>query len=331
MTKLSKRTLIIFLIFILITSLLLAYFCLPYWVYKKPEKSHIEVNKDESLIKVNGNSIKVLQFTDLHINNAPDMPITFHVIKRTIYKTNPDLIVFTGDIFSSSATKKNVDTFLNFVSKFDLPWAVALGNHDDETPYTLNELSSKIESADLSLFKTGDLTDLDLYGNYYYDVEFSDNNKYQFIFMDSRSAGFKEESKTFYEETITNAKNNNGGNTVNNFLFFHIPLKEVNDAIEEFNNGNIEGVGRIRETPCIQSTDIHFFDKVKELNATTALIYGHDHINNLKLKYQGVYFNYGAKSSTSSYNNTKIGGTLYTLNSDGTFTFNDILIFNQKS
>lgn len=323
----NKKTIVaivtsLLVIFIVGISLLL-YWTIPFKVYKTTN-TNVTYNKAAKEIYVNSNTLKVLQLTDLHINGALDMPTTFSTIKKIVYTTKPDLVVFTGDIFSSGSSKKYVDRFVNFVEKLKLPWAAVLGNHDDETPYSLTELSNIIEYADNSLFETGNLQDL--YGNYYYNIKFADQNIFQFIFMDSRSLGFTQQSIAFYNSVVESSKAINSGVALNNFLFSHIPLPEVRMAIQQYKNNATLGMGVIREEACVQH-DIGFYDVIIHYNSTKTLIFGHDHVNNAKIKYNGIDFCYGVKTGISSYNDTDlVGGTLYTLNSNETYFYQDIII-----
>ena len=294
---------------------------MPFCVYSPAEKSCISFNKENNSFSVNGNSLKILQMTDLHINGVLDMPYTYSVMKRLIYSTDPDLIVFSGDMFSNGCSLKNVNEFVKFVEKFELPWTCVMGNHDDETPLTLLELSTKLQNAKNSLFKTGNVPEM--YGNYHYNVEFLDNQKFQFIFMDSRIYGFTKDSVDYYENVISNTKNQNNGKIVNNFLFYHIPLKEMNLAINEYTNNKSIGKGEILEPVCYQETEVNFFEKVLQLNATKAMIFGHDHINNAIIKYKNIDFCYGTKTGVSSYNKiSMVGGVVYNLNSNGSYSSN---------
>lgn len=321
--KKKRRIIILLCSIFLLAALVVSYFTLPFCVFSTTE-SCVTYDKNNSVISVDGDSIKVLQITDLHVNGALDMPFTFTVIKTLVRRTAPDMIVVTGDVFSSGCSEGDVDTFLDFMDRLGLPWAAVLGNHDDETPYSLAELSAMLEDAEGSLFKSGDLTDL--YGNYFYNVEFSDGGRHKFIFMDSRSRGFTDESVAFYEDAVT-ASPASDGSLVDSFLFYHIPLTETVTAIDEYESGRSVGTGKRGETVCDQSTEVGFFDKVVELGSTRVMIYGHDHFNNVKTNYCGVDFNYGVKTGTSAGNSMwLVGGTLYTLNSSGEYTVEDIIL-----
>ena len=306
---------------VLVAVILTLCFTLPY-VVRNDYDTSISYEKQTNEITVDGNSLKILQLTDLHVNGSIDMPLTFALIKKTVRKTTPDLIVITGDIFSSGCKEKDVDRFIDFMGDIGLPWAAVLGNHDDETPYSLGELSQILSDAQGSLFITGTVENM--YGNYYYDVKFLDGKIFQLLFMDSRSNGFTQQSVDFYKSTVENSKSRNGGVAINNILFYHIPVAEMQQAVD---NG-VKGIGDIREPLCVQGTNVGFFDSVVDLGVTKAMIFGHDHVNNLKVNYKGVDFCYGLKSSTSSYNRARlVGGTLYTLNSNGNYVYQDIVVY----
>ncbi len=305
--------------------ILISYVVLPFWVYKPARKSTLTYDKEKNAIFSSADSVKILQLTDLHINDALDMPIVYSMIKRAIYMAEPDLVVITGDIFSNGCSKNSVAQFLSFMEAFKLPWACVLGNHDDETPFTLAELSQKIEDAAYSLFKTGNLTDL--YGNYQYTVQFADGNLFQFLFMDSRSDGFTAESVSFYEQTVLASGAPNDGKPLNNFLFHHIPLPEIDLAVEAYGEDERIGKGELGEEPSEQENLVGFFDKVLELGATKALIYGHDHLNNAVIRYRGVDFCYGMKTGPSSYNAFDLlGGMVYTLRSNGEYLIDNLFV-----
>ncbi|MBQ8374310.1 MAG: metallophosphoesterase [Clostridia bacterium] len=318
-TKTLKIFIFSFLAAILLSLVTITYFVLPFWVSQPAKASSITAQKRENLLVSSANEIKILQLTDLHVNGAFDLPLVYSTIKKAINAAQPDLIVVTGDLFSRGCRESDVSDFFDFMKKFELPWASVLGNHDDETPYSLAALSAKLEEADYSLFQTGNLTDL--YGNYDYLLQFADGNVFHLIFMDSRIDGFTEESVAFYERVVGEKATLNGGSPLNNFLFYHIPLPEQNLAVAAYEADASIGVGKIGETPCVQSGEVNFFEKVLEWNATKAMIYGHDHVNNTIIRYRGVDFCYGTKTGPSSYEDiTRMGGNVYRLRSDGTYT-----------
>ena len=59
------------------------------------------------------------------------------------------------------------------------------------------------------------------------------------------------------------------------------------------------------------------FEKMKEMQSTTHLFFGHDHLNILDIEYQGIRFFYCLKTGICSYYDAdRIGTTLVTIFSD---------------
>jgi hypothetical protein len=59
------------------------------------------------------------------------------------------------------------------------------------------------------------------------------------------------------------------------------------------------------------------FQKMKGLQSTTHIFFGHDHHNMLCYKYQGIYFVYGSKTGICAYHDAdRVGTTLVTLKDD---------------
>ncbi len=308
-------------------AIALSYFYLPFTTPKNLPESNIEVSKSDGKLTALENEIKILHLTDLHVNGKIEMPLVFSIMKSTIMKSEPDLIVITGDVFSSHCREKDVAALCDFMAQMGIPWTVVLGNHDDETPYSLEELSKILENAEGSLFKRGDLSDR--YGNYYYYLHFPDGSVEQLIFMDTRSAGFTEESVVFYENAVLDSMRFDTQKTTENLLFYHIPLQEMADAVAAYESDSSIGSGKIGESLCTQDTSVGFFDKVLEFNRTKAMLFGHDHYNNTIINHMGVDFCYGTKTGIAGGHNFKLGGNLITLDSDGDYTIERLLYWGK--
>lgn len=76
-------------------------------------------------------AFKVLQITDVHIlNNDKKDAKAFKTITAMIEKTNPDMIMVTGDITSEKENYTAFKTFFTFIEKFKIPWGFVFGNHE---------------------------------------------------------------------------------------------------------------------------------------------------------------------------------------------------------
>ena len=143
--------------------------------------------------------------------------------------------------------------------------------------------------------------------------------------MDTREDGFTEESVAFYENAVLDSHRFDSDQKTNNLLFYHIPLRELNDAISKYENDSSIGSGTIGEPISAQDTSVGFFDMVLELGRTKAMIYGHDHYNNAIINYMGVDFCYGTKTGIAGGHNYQLGGNLITLNSNGEYSIERML------
>ncbi|MGD9901618.1 MAG: hypothetical protein AB7S44_03680 [Spirochaetales bacterium] len=110
------------------------------------------------------------------------------------------------------------------------------------------------------------------------------------------------------------------GHTVDSTLMFHIPIVEYDYAWDYWVSTNYDelvGSGEKNEDVCYGNDSTTFFTLIKTLNSTKNVLCGHDHINDFSIIYEGVRLTYAVKSSTSSYNNYIIGGTVLTISSSG--------------
>jgi len=141
--------------------------------------------------------------------------------------------------------------------------------------------------------------------------------------------------------------------TVPSMLYVHIPLAEFDIALSELpkaSNGNFiynqpsaQGTliefGNALEEPCcprLKNGDPYscgLFDAILECNSTKAVVSGHDHINNFRIKYQGVYLIYNQVSGYSSYNvatkgisNDLLQGcSIYYIDEQGSLSFDTVV------
>ena len=110
---------------------------------------------------------------------------TTRFLRRLIDEERPDFVAFTGDnIFGTSAADAAESLFEVFgpVMESRLPWAAILGNHDQESTMTREELMTLISLMDYSVSQINPaedpsspanarmVVDIDGFGNYYLRV-----------------------------------------------------------------------------------------------------------------------------------------------------------------
>ena len=224
------------------------------------------------------------------------------------------------------------------------------GNHDTESYsyYNREKVSGFYadESLKYCLFSKGP-EDIDGYGNHVIHVKNTAGVITQeLIFMDSHSYtdgdifglfwkydNIKQSQVDWYKEVITDAQKNNPD--VKSLLFFHIPLVEYRDAYDELlandkkATANAEIIaGRVGEKDPYVYCGMHednLFETILELGSTQATFCGHDHLNNIVMRYKGVDLTYGMSVDYLAYvgiskQGTQRGCTVITVNPDGSYT-----------
>ena len=114
----------------------------------------------------------------------------------------------------------------------------------------------------------------------------------------------------------------------------HIPVYEVRAIYEEYYDeeacsytgiykDNITGV--TNEVPGSPLFNNNFTDKAIELGSTKNMFFGHDHINNSSISYNGIKLNYTLKLGKGCYYEEGLqGGTVININSNGNCTFEHV-------
>ena len=272
---------------------------------------------------------KILQLTDTHIGDKDDQDLHYDFLDLLIKDANKDskvdLIVVTGDLFTF-ASKNTAKRYFKFLDSYDIPWTVVFGNHDEQTYFSIDWMTNYLNNFGSNcLFK--DIQDDDVAGNCNFAINLMQGNTVhdQLIFMDSNRYSFndyfgydyfKKDQIAWYESLTDYSKD--GTDYVNSLMFYHIPLPEINDAYEK---GEVK-YGEKREDCCPPDHDEGFFNSIKT-HGTSAMFFGHDHVNNFEALYEGVTFCYGIKSTNRIYyDEDMLGYQTITLKDDRSFTIN---------
>ena len=282
---------------------------------------------------VTDEDFKVMQLTDVHLGgsimSARKDRLAINAIAAMINEEKPDLVIVTGDISFAvpwGGTLNNRfahEMFGHIMENLGVYWTVAFGNHDSELYnfYTRSQVADMYESEELAhcLFDRGPD---DVFGDCNHIINVRNSRGIvtrSFIIIDTNTytdedpLGFNwvydnihEDQIEWYRENIEkiNAYNKSideSAETVKSLMFFHIPLMEVRDAYNEYlENGESEDLKYIRgevgeKDPYVYCSEMseEMFETIVELGSTEAMFYGHDHVNNIVLEYQGVTLCYG--------------------------------------
>lgn len=280
---------------------------------------------------------RILQLTDTHIGDKDNQDLHFKFLDLTIKDANPDFIAVTGDLFTF-ASKDTARRFFAFLDSYKKPWSVVFGNHDEQCMFSVDWLTNYLNnSTKYGMFI--DLQDDDVHGNGNYAINLIQDGHIfeQLIFMDSNRYCygeyigydyFKQDQIDWYSRLIDHTTAENNGTVVPSLMFYHIPLPEIDAAWDGSQSGDPDAVweyGEKREKTCPPDYNSGFFDIIKDKGSTTAMFFGHDHINDFRVRYKGVTFCYGIKSTnTVYYDNDMMGGQVIILHDDHSLTYEHI-------
>lgn len=298
-----------------------------------PEDEY-KIDSIQSLTKKNGEDFRILLLADIQIDGVPSRTRkTFRLIDRLIDSVKPDYILTLGDntewYYSDVMAKK----LIKFLGKKDIPWSVTLGNHDSEHRKARAWYGNRYEEGNNSIFKYGP-SNIHGVGNYavnlkdqngdvIYSLIMMDSNDYR-MFADGPGYDFIHRDQIDWFKWQINGVNKaqygNSNTKVPNMSFFHIPLLEFGDAAKAVKEGTIKSeyvVGINKERVDGSKVNSGLFTVMKNMESTTHVFCGHDHINNMSVKWQGIRLSYGLKTGpTSYYDEAMQGGTLLTIKAD---------------
>lgn len=282
-------------------------------------------------------TFKILQVADMHYGNGGltrcrdvlDSEFahcsdhnTSLFLKRMIQAEKPDFIAFTGDnIFGSSSADAAESMLRAFGPAIEsgLPWATVLGNHDQESTMTREELMSFISLMDYSvsqvnpvaedlsnLAKEGRMQDIDGFGNYNLRVygapgsHLANSSILNLFFLDSgdretvhgvRTYGWIKESQLRWIRGVSQGPDHSDNafppDKPPALAFFHIPIPEIRQL------WNKDIVGKFEEAVACSSVNSGVLETLVSMGDVKAVFIGHDHNNDFCGNLDGVWFCYG--------------------------------------
>ena len=256
---------------------------------------------------------KIVQFTDIHFRyDSYRSDSALMLMKAVIEKEKPDLVVLTGDIVTSKNASQGWLSLSRIMIDAQVPWAAVLGNHDPEfkNETTKKEIMETIVGLPYNLTERGP-ENISGEGNYILEVKSSVSNKIAALlyFLDSqmypeenlgRYDWIKFDQITWYRERSKSYSFLNDYNPYPSLAFFHIPLPEYKEVIDQKTT-----VGIYKETVCAPDLNSGMYTAMLECKDVMGMFAGHDHDNNYIGCLRGICLAYGNATGRETYG--KIG------------------------
>lgn len=309
--------------------------------------------------------LKVLQFSDIHIGGGI-MSIfkdkkALNAVAAMITAEKPDLVVLTGDLvypvpFQAGTFNNGIssDIVITLMEQLGVYYTVCFGNHDSElySDYTREQISEKYANPDLKycLYQPGP-EDVDGYGNHvikvknskglvtnaYFILDSHDYTNGDILGIRGQYDNIHENQVEWYKENVlaidaANKAIDPDCGMFPSLLFFHIPLKEYDDAWQEYKANGYKDTENVtyfgggyyedNEKVCCGVGDDNLFETALELGSTKGMFCGHDHVNNASLDYKGIRLTYSMSIDYLAYigidkEGAQRGCTVITLSKDG--------------
>ena len=307
------------------------------------------------------------KFTILHLTDIQDTYVfnkdTRKYINNIISMTNPDLIVLGGDNIAGfgagfkCGAKAAISEFMSIFEERGIKVAIVFGNHDDEGQATKQEMMAMYEEYDCFVGCTG-FTDGERVGNYNLPIRSSDGSRdafnvwlidsgtYRNLNTDEGYAAVNKATLDWYTETSIALEEANGAK-VPSFMFQHIVVPEIYDALVEVAEGTEGAIGyqptedaekkyyilpedakgQLLENPCPPLYNEGQFETAKERGDVLAIVTGHDHTNTFEVEHQGIkLINSPCVGYATYYNEENIGARVFVIDENDPENFETYLI-----
>lgn len=266
---------------------------------------------------------KIVQFTDIHYKiDKEASSASLDMMRSTLDAEKPHLVVFTGDVISSSnEAAKSWDNVLEIVISRKIPYMVTLGNHDDEGEWKRKQIAEYLVKKPFILNKVALLKDIRGVLNASVSIKAQDGENAAIIYaMDSHAysripkvKGYGWFGTSQIEWFNNESRKYKAGrtDTLPALAFFHIPLPEYSLAFNDMKNKRI---GVRYEAECAPEINTGMFAAMLEAGDVMGTFVGHDHVNDYLVDYFGIGLAYGCFSgSSNTYQRTKNGARVIIL------------------
>jgi len=246
---------------------------------------------------------KIVQFTDTHWKAAVwESKEASECMHNVLEVEKPDLVFYTGDHVTGEPIADGIDAVFEPVLSRKIPFAVVLGNHDEEYSMTRREIFEYMKKMPGNL--TGTVDGITGITNFAIPLYQSSSERIMTVLygLDSNRDTVEADEIAWYTQKSKEYTQRNKGVPVPSLAFFHIPVPEFKDAIIDL---NARFYGTRKEHVCCSDRNTGLFSAFKENGDVMAVIVGHDHLNDYVVCWKDIMLCYGrvtGSKKTSHYN-----------------------------
>lgn len=247
-------------------------------------------------------------------------------LRNALETENPDLVVFTGDVVTGP-DEAGWKAVTSLVTEAAVPFAVTLGNHDDEASWSRNQIFDFLSTVPGFLGSKGP-EEVYGVGNYIIQLISNDSDETKSIlwFLDSNAYSEDKNISDYgwirFDQIAWCREKSEKMTALNNgvpypaLAFFHIPLPEYDEVI-----GQESTLGLAEERVCSPQINTGMLAAFIEMGDVMGTFVGHDHDNNYIGVHKGIALAYGQSSGYETYGSIGRGARVIVL-TEGKHGFN---------
>jgi len=246
---------------------------------------------------------KIVQFTDTHWKSAVEQSAeATDCMHNVLEAEKPELVMYTGDLVTGEPVSEGIDAVFEPVVSRKIPFAVVLGNHDDELSMSRLSLFEYLKKFPRNL--TGNVEGINGITNFTIPVYQSTSERIMTVLygFDTGHDAVEKDQVAWYKKISNDYSRKNKGMVIPSIAFFHIPLPEFKEAIVDL---DARFYGTRKEQVACSGKNTGLFSAFKENGDVMAVFVGHDHLNDFVVCWKEIMLCYGrvtGSKKTSHYN-----------------------------